>query len=164
MNAQVPEEVHGAALPRRPEHGGERGLQSRVRIADGQLDADQAARDQAPEELAPERLGLRRADVEADDLAAAGLVDGVRDHDALALHAAAVTDLLDLGVDEQIRIGALQRPLAERPPRRVEQPRDPAPLRLADAQPEALDELIDPARRDAADIRLLHDRHQRLLR
>src|SRR3954471_3037217 len=164
MTAQVPEEVHGAALPRRPEHGGERGLQSRVRIADGQLDADQAARDQAPEELAPERLGLRRADVEADDLAAAGLVDGVRDHDTLALHAAAVADLLDLGVDEQIRIGALQRPLAERRDLLIEQAGDPADLALGDPQPQALDELIDAPGRDAAHIRLLHHGEQRLLR
>jgi hypothetical protein len=96
MAAQVPQEVHGAALPRRAEHRGERGLQSRVRIADGQLDTDQAARDQAPEELAPERLGLRRADVEADDLSAAGLVDGMGDDDAFARDAAAVADLSTL--------------------------------------------------------------------
>ena len=110
------------------------------------------------EELAPERLGLRLADVEADDLAPAGLVDGVRDHDALARNAAAVADLLDLGVDEQIRVAALQRPLAERLDLLVEQPGDPADLALGDPQPEALDELIDPPRRDAADIRLLDDR------
>ena len=115
------------------------------------------------EELAPERLGLRLADVEADDLAPAGLVDGVRDHDALARDAAAVADLLDLGVDEQIRVAALQRPLAERLHLLVEQPGDPADLGLGDPQPEALDELIDAARRDAAHIGLLHHRHQRLL-
>ena len=108
------------------------------------------------EELAPERLGLRLADVQADDLAAAGLVDGVRDDDALARDTAAVADLLDLRVDEQIRIPALQRPLTERLHLLIEQPGDPTDLALGDPQPEALDELIDAARRHAADIRLLH--------
>jgi hypothetical protein len=46
----------------------------------------------------------------------------------------------------------------------IQQPRDAAHLGLGDAQPEALDELIDPPGRHAAHIRLLHDRHQRLLR
>jgi hypothetical protein len=47
-----------------------------MRVADRQLDADQSARDERPEELAPERLGLCLADVEATDLAPAGLVNG----------------------------------------------------------------------------------------
>src|SRR4051812_38934180 len=155
--------MHGAALPRRPEDRRERGLQARMRIADRQLHADQAARDQASEELAPERLGLRLADVQADDLASAGLVNGVRDHDRLARDAAAVADLLDLRVDEQIRVAALQRPLPDRLALLVEHPRDPTALALADAHPEPLDELIAPPRRHAADIGLLDDRDERLL-
>jgi hypothetical protein len=67
-------------------------------VADGQLDADQAAHDQRPQELAPERLSFRFADVQADDLAPAGLVHGVGDHDVLARDPTAVADLLDLGV------------------------------------------------------------------
>jgi hypothetical protein len=51
-----------------------------------------------------QNAGLGGADVETDDLAPAGLMDGVRDHDRLARNAAAVVDLLDLGVDEQIRV------------------------------------------------------------
>ena len=74
--AQVPEEVHCAALPRGAEHLRQRGLQSGMRVADGQLHADQAARDEAAEEFAPEHLGFGFADVQADDLAAAGLVHG----------------------------------------------------------------------------------------
>ena len=74
----------------------------------------------------------------------------------LRAHAPAVADLLDLGVEEQIRVAALQRPLAERLDLLVQQP---AQIRLtstsADPQPEALDELIDAARRHAADIGLL---------
>jgi hypothetical protein len=91
-------------------------------------------------------------------------VDGVRDHDALARHAAAVADLLDLGVDEQIRVAALQRPLAEGLHLLVEQAGDPADLALRNPQPEALDELFDPPRGHPAHVGLLHDRHQRLLR
>jgi hypothetical protein len=45
----------------------------------------------------------------------------------------------------------------------IEQARDAADLGLRDPQPEALDELIDAAGGDAADIRLLHDGDQRLL-
>jgi hypothetical protein len=90
-------------------------------------------------------------------------VDGVRDHHALARDAAAVADLLDLRVDEQIGVAALQRPLAKRLHLLVQQPGDPADLGLADPQAQALDELIDAARGDAAHIGLLHHRHQRLL-
>src|SRR3954462_7277528 len=134
-----------------------------MRVADRELDADQAARDERAQELAPERLGLRLADVEADDLPAPRLVDRVGDNDALARDAAAGTDLLDLGVDEQIRITAFQRPLAERLDLLVEQCGDPADLALGDPQPQALDELIDATGRDAADISLLDDRDERLL-
>ena len=74
----------------------------------------------------PERLGLRGADGQADDLAAPRLVNGVRDHDGLALHAPAVADLLDLRVDEQIGVAALQRTLPKRPDLLVKQAGDPA--------------------------------------
>jgi hypothetical protein len=92
-----------------------------------------------------------------------GLVHGMGDHDALALNATAVADLLDLGVDEQIRVAALQRALPKRGHLLVQQRGDPAHLRPADAQAEAFDQLIDPARRDAAHVGLLHDRPERLL-
>jgi hypothetical protein len=108
-------------------------------------------------------FGLGLADVQADDLAAPGLVDAVGDDHALAHHAAAGADLLDLGVDEQIRVAALQRPLPEGLDLLVEQAGDAAHLALADAQPERLDKLINPSGRHAADIGLLHNRHQRLL-
>jgi hypothetical protein len=125
-------------------------------VGDGQLDAGQAAGDQGAQELAPERFGLRDADVEADDLAAG-------DHVGLACDAAAVADLFDLGVSEQVGVAALQRPRPERLDLLVEQPGDPADLGLADPQAEALDELIDAAGRDAADVGLLDRRDQRLL-
>jgi hypothetical protein len=84
MTAQIAQEVNRPALPRGTEHRRERRFEPRVRVADGRLHPDQATRDQRPQELAPERLGLRGADVQADDLAPARLVDGVRDHHALA--------------------------------------------------------------------------------
>src|SRR3954451_208587 len=149
---------HGA-----PEDLCQRGLQPRMRVTDRELDADQAARDERPQELAPERLGLGLSDVQTDDLPPPGLADGVRDHDRLARDTAAVADLLDLGVDEHIRVAALQRPLTERLHLLIQQASDPTDLRLGDPQAERLDELIDSPRRDAADIRLLHHAHQRLL-
>jgi hypothetical protein len=110
-----------------------------------------------------QNASVSAADVQADDLAAAGLVDGVRDHDALARHATAVADLLDLRVNEQIRIAALQPALAERLHLLIQQASDAADLALADPQTEALDELIDAPRRHAAHVRLLDDAHERLL-
>ena len=54
----------------------------------------------------------------------------VRDDDALALNSPAVADFLDLRVDEQVRVAALQRPLPKRLDLLVEQPSDPADLRF----------------------------------
>ena len=118
----------------------------------------------------PRRNSVQNASVSAsptsmrEDLAPAGLVDAVRDHQRLVDDAAAVADLLDLGVEEQVRVAALQRPGPERVDVLIQRLADPADLALADPQPEALDQLIDPPRRDAAHIGLLDDGQQRLLR
>jgi hypothetical protein len=85
------------------------------------------------------------------------------DDHALALHTAAVSDLLDLGIQEQIDIAALQRPAAERLHLLIQPSADAADLRPADAQAQALDELVDAPRAHAAHIGLLHDAEQRLL-
>ena len=164
MPQTVPEEVHGAALPWRSEHLGQRRLEAGVGIGDRQLHPDQAAGDQAAQELAPERLGLGLADVEADDLAPAGLVHAVGDDHALVHHPPAGADLLDLGVDEQIRVAALERPLAERLDLLIQQRTDPTDLAAADAQPQRLDKLIHSAGAHAAHIRLPDHADQRLLR
>ena len=97
-----------------PEDLRDRGLQAGVGVGDGELDADQAALDQAAQERRPERLGLGLADIDGQDLAPAGLVHAMRDHQRLVDHAAAVADLLDLGVQEHVRVAALQRPRAKR--------------------------------------------------
>jgi hypothetical protein len=132
-------------------------------VGDRELDPDQSPRDQGSEELSPERLGLRGADIQADDLPPTRLVHCVRDHDGLAGHAAAVADLLDLRVNEQIRVAALQRPGPERPHLLIQTGAHPADLALGDPQTEALHQLIDSTGRDPADVCLLDHRHQRLL-
>lgn len=135
-----------------------------VRVRGAEPDAGQAAGFQREQEFGPERFGLRLADIQADDLAAPRLMDRVRDHHALAGDTAAVSDLLDLRVNEQVGVAALQRALSERGHLLVKQPRDPRDLRARDPQPQALDELVDATRRDTAHIRLLNHRDERLLR
>jgi hypothetical protein len=54
------------------------------------------------------------------------------DDNRLARDAAAVADLFDLGVDEQIRVAALQRALAERLDLLIEQASDATDLALGD--------------------------------
>jgi hypothetical protein len=142
----------------------DRGLQAGMRVADRELHTDQAALDQAAQERGPERLGLGLADVDAQDLAAAGLVHAVRDHQRLVDHPAAVADLLHLGVEKDIRVAALQRARPERVDVLIQRPADAADLAATDPQAEALHELIDPPGRDAAHVGLLDHRQQRLLR
>ena len=123
----------------------------------------QAALDQAAQEAAPEGLRLRLADVEGDHLPVARLVHAVGEHEALAHDAASVSDLLHLGVQPQVRIAALERPVAEGVDLLVQALADPRDLALGDPQPQRLDHLVDLARGDTGDIRLLHDRDERLL-
>src|SRR6266536_5274629 len=107
--------MDAAALPGAAEHLADRLLQAGVGVGDDQLDAAEAALDERAQEAAPEGLRLCLADVEGDHLPVAGLVDAVGEHEALAQDAAAVPYLLDLGVQPQVRVAALERPVAERP-------------------------------------------------
>src|SRR5436305_3463236 len=163
MTETIAQEMHGAALPWAAKQLRQRDLQSRMSIADGVLHAEQAALDQAAQKLAPEHLGLGLADVKADDLSPAGLVHRMCDHHALARHTAAITNLLDLRVNKQIRIAALKRAGPECLDLLVKASADPQNLAAAHAKPEALDELIDTPGGNPAHIRLLHDRDQCLL-
>ena len=79
----------GEARDHRERH--DRRLQSLVGVGDRELHANDVVH-----ERGQERLGVRVADVEADHLAAPGLVHGVRDHKALAYNLRAVADLVDL--------------------------------------------------------------------
>src|SRR5204863_9835958 len=65
---------------------------------------------------------------------------------------------------DQVRVAALQRAGPERLHVLVELLAHTADVTLGDPQPEPLDELVDAARGDPADVGLLHDRQQRLLR
>ena len=107
-------EVDCAALPRTAEHAGDRGLQPLVLIGDRQAHAVEPALLERAQELDPERARLDLADIQADHLAHAGLVHRVRDDDRLGHDPAVVADLDLLGVEPQVRVGALKRPLAER--------------------------------------------------
>ena len=128
-----------------------------------ELHPDQPARHQRAQKLAPEGLGLGLADVEPDDLPATSLMHAVGDHHALAHHPPAGTDLLDLGVDEQIGVATLERAAAEGLDLLVKASRDARHLTARDAQPERLHQLIHTACRDPAHIGLLDHAHERLL-
>jgi hypothetical protein len=90
--------VDAAALPGAAEHLRERVLQPGVRVGDDQLHARESALDQSAQERAPERFRLGLADIERDHLAVAGLVHAVGEHQRFAHDAAAVADLLHLGI------------------------------------------------------------------
>src|SRR3954451_3430076 len=89
-----------------------------------------------PQNLRLERLGLGLADVNREDLAPAGLVDGVGDGQRLVDHAAAVADLFDLRVEEQVAVAALKRPRPERLHVLVQGLADPTDVGLGDPQTE----------------------------
>ena len=150
-------------LPGRSQHLADRLLEALVGVGDNQLHPGQPALDQVAQELAPEGLGFALAAVEPDHLAPARLVHAVRDHQALADDAAAVAHLLHLGIEPQVGIAALERAAAEGVDLFVETGADAGDLRARDAQPERLDQLVDAAGGDAADVRLLDDRDEGLL-
>jgi hypothetical protein len=75
----------------------------------------------------------------------------------------AVAHLLLLGIEPQVRVGALQRSLAERRHLLIKTRAQPGHLVLGHAHPELLDDAVDLARRDAVDVGLLDDTDERLL-
>jgi hypothetical protein len=109
----IAQEMHRAALPWRTQHLGDGLLEALVGVGDDQLHAPKTAADQAAQELPPERLGLGRAHLQADDLPLPAGVDPVGDHQSMVLDPPAGPDLLHLGVQPQIRVGARQGPLPE---------------------------------------------------
>jgi hypothetical protein len=159
------DEVDRAALPGCGEHPGDRVAQPFVLVGDAEAHTLQAAAAEVTEQLDPEGLRLNLAEVERDHLAPSGLVDGIGDHERLRADVTAVSDLDLLGVQPEIRVVALERPLPERLDLRVERAaerRDAVLAHPLDAEP--LDQPIDLPRRDAVDVRLEHDRDDRLLR
>src|SRR5690606_38955990 len=63
----------------------------------------------------------------------------------------------------EVGVAALERPGPERLDLLVEAGRDARDLRARDPQPQGLDQLVDLARGDAADVGLLDDVQERLL-
>ena len=88
-------------------------VEAGVGVGDDQLHPLQPASAQRSQERPPEALGLGLADVQTDDLAAAGLVHAVGDHQGLVADPARLPDPLHLGVQPQVRVGAGQWPLPE---------------------------------------------------
>ena len=165
VHDHVAQEVDGAALPRAAQHAGDRGFEPLVLIGDRQAHAVQPALLERAQELDPERAGLDLADVQADHLPHPGLVHRVGDDQRLGHHPAVVTDLDLLGVKPEIRVGALQRPLPEQLDlliQRAAQRRDAVLGHPVD--PQLLHQPVDLASRDAVDVRLQHNRNDRLLR
>jgi hypothetical protein len=152
----VAEEVDGAALPGRTQHLGDGLLEALVGVGDDQLHPSEATADQAAQELAPERLGLGRAHIQADHLPLAAGVHPVGDHQGVVLDPPAGADLLDLGVQPQIWVVAVQRSLAKGRDLLVQastQPRDG--VFGHPGQPQGLHQPVHLAGRHPVDIRLL---------
>ena len=164
VTQHVANEVHRAALPRAAKHPGDRVLEAEMLVRRTDAHPGEAALAQRAQKRDPVGLGLDLADVQADDLPATGLVDRVGDHECLGVDVPAVADLDDLGVQPQVRVRALQRPLPERLDLVVQRPAQRADAILAHGvDAELLDETVDLARRHAVDVSLHHDRDDRLL-
>lgn len=130
------------------------------------MDAIEPAGLEGAEERGPERLRFRLADLEAEDLPPPVGGDADRDHDSLRDHAAADAGFAVGRVEEHVRVGLIrERSVAERGDVLVQVRADPRHLGLRDAgiRAERFDEVVDLPGRDAVDVRLHHDREQRLV-
>ncbi len=156
--------LHPTALPCRAEDASNCQAQAFVGIRDHQLDALQAAPDQALDEARPKGFGLRRADPQANNLAPAFGRDGDSDYCCHRDDAAALAHLQVSGVEPQIAPFAFDRPLQEGRDPLIDVLAQLGNLALRDAaEPHGLDQLVDPAGREAANPGFLDDRNQRLL-
>src|SRR5207247_2548481 len=161
----VADEVDRAALPGCGEHPGDCVAQPFVLVGDAEAHTLQAAAAEVAEQLGPEGLRLGLAQVEGDHLAPAALVYRVGDHERLRADVTAVSDLHLFRVQPEIGVVALERPLPERLDQLVERATESRDAVLAHSlDTELLDQPVDLPGRDAVDVRLEHDRDDRLLR
>jgi hypothetical protein len=125
-------------------------------VGDDPLHARQAAAHQTAQELDPEGGGFRLPQAQPEDLAAAVLIDAGGDYRG-ARHDAPSLAKLDVGrIEPAVGPLAVQRPLEERQHARVDVLTQSRNLRLGDARhAQRLDEVIDLARGNALDPRLL---------
>jgi hypothetical protein len=138
--------------------------QTTVGIGDHQLHPRQAAGDQAPDERQPPRTVLGRGDLHPQNLPAPIGVHAGRDQHVNVDGRPALTDLLGQGVHphERIRAG-IQRPGAERGHLGVQDLAHLRDLALGDSlDPELIDQLVHPPRRDAQQVGGGHHRDQSL--
>jgi hypothetical protein len=135
-------------------------------VAGDEAHAGQAAGDERTQEPGPDRAGLARADLAAQDLPLAPLVDSDPDQDRHLQDPATLADLLDLGVEPDVRVAVLVEPaLPERADRPVELAAQPAHLALADpVDAQGPDQGIDLAGGHPEHVRLGDDGVQRALR
>ncbi len=123
------------------------------------------AADQLAQEFGPERGRLRRADVEAEHLAPPLPVDADGDDRRDRDDPAVAVQLEVGGVDPDVGVGVLERPVQEGLHAFVGLGAEAADLALRDAaHTERPHQAVDRAGRDALDVGLLNDRGQRLLR
>jgi hypothetical protein len=136
-----------------------------VLVGDHQLDAREAPREEPAQQLAPEGPGLRGPHVQGDHLAVARLVHGIGHDQGLAAHApVGPAHPLHLGVQPQIGIATLERPLAEGRHLLIQGGADPRDLGLAQASdPQLLDHPLDLPGRHTVHAALHDHGHQGLL-
>ena len=147
------------------QHAGDRGLEPLVLIGDRQAHTVQPPLLERAQELDPERARLDLADIQADHLPHAGLVHRVGDHQRLGHHPPVVTHLDLFGVQPQVRVGALKRPLPERLDLLIQRSAHRAHAVLGHpVDPQLLHQPVDLPRTHAVHIGLEHDRDDRLLR
>jgi hypothetical protein len=135
-----------------------------VRIADHQLDAVQTARSKVTQERQPERAALTRTNIQPEHLPLTIGRYRDRDDDCLRDDSAILTHLDERPIQPDIGIRPFQLARAEPVDLLVEFRAQPADLALTDAlHAQRLDQVVDTPRRDALDVCLLDDGHQRAL-
>jgi len=135
-----------------------------VRIGDDEADSSQAAADHLTQELEPELVVLGRPDIDSHDFPLSRGTNPDRDQHRHRDHPAVLPDLLEGGVQEQVRELAVEAPGAEGVDLGVELLADAADLVFGDAlDAQRLGQVVDRPGRHAMDVGLLHHREQRPL-
>ena len=157
--------MHAATLPRRLQHPRCRCFEALVGVGDHQLHPAQAAPHQAAQKLRPERLRLRGPGRHAEHLTPTLGVHRHSDYRGHRYDPAALAHFDVGGVDPQVRPVTFERPVQERVDALIDLFAQPRYLALGDpGHAHCLDQVVDRARGDALDVRLLDHRRQRLLR
>ncbi|EYD75948.1 hypothetical protein Rumeso_02493 [Rubellimicrobium mesophilum DSM 19309] len=164
VRERIPHEVDATPLPSGADHPLDGGLEALVGVRDDQPHAPEASPDEVLQERGPEGLRFGRTDVQAHDLAPAVPVGGHGDYGRHTDDAATLADLEVGGIEPEIGPFAFERALEEGAHPLVDLFAQLRDLALADpAQAHGLHQVVDLARGDPGDPRLLDHRDQRLL-